>query len=212
MNPSQLRQAIARDLSPARPLLPPATRALALAPLAIATVIAIPALNFYRPDLVEIGMLRIWGLSIVEAASGLLIIGLALRESIPGRNLSHAAIVAAMSGGLALPVIIYLITADRFDLGPSPRAMAFVSAVCFRTAAAAAIPGLIASTVLVARAFPLRPGVAGALYGLGCGIIADAGLRLFCEFTVPVHVIGAHVGAVVASMFAGAIVARLFTR
>lgn len=212
MNATELRDRVANDLAPARPLLPPSTRALLLAPLALATVLAVPSLNFYRPDLMEIGVLRIWGLSIVEAAAGLFIVGLALRESVPGRNLSPAAAWTAIAAGLALPVAIYLLTAERFDLGPSPRALPIVSAICFRTSAAAAIPGLIASTVLVARAFPIRPGFAGALYGLGCGIIADAGLRLFCEFTIPVHVIAAHGGAIVASMLAGAVAARVFAR
>jgi hypothetical protein len=212
MNEAQLRHAIAGDLRPTRPLLPPSTRALLLAPLALATVLAVPSLNFYRPDLAEIGVVRIWALSILEACGGLWIVGLALRESIPGRTLSTVATTATIAFGLALPALVYLLTAERFDVGPSARALPMVSAICFRTSAAAAIPGIIASTVLVARAFPLRPGVAGALYGLGCGVIADAGLRLFCEFTIPVHVLAAHGGAIVASMVAGALVARLVVR
>jgi hypothetical protein len=54
---------------------------------------------------------------------------------------------------------------------------------------------------------PLRPGVAGALYGLGCGLIADAGLRLYCEYSAPLHVLVAHGGAIVGAMMAGALVA-----
>jgi hypothetical protein len=50
----------------------------------------------------------------------------------------------------------------------------------------------IALILLVARAFPLRPRLAGALYGIGAGLIADAGWRLFCHFSDPVHVFGAH--------------------
>ena len=61
--------------------------------------------------------------------------------------------------------------------------------ICFRTSALAALPAVIASGVLAARAFPLRPAIAGALYGLGSGLIADAGLRLFCEYSVPTHVL-----------------------
>jgi hypothetical protein len=190
----------------------PHVRALALAPIAIATIIAVPSLNFFRPDLAEVGVLRAWGLSLVEAAGGLAIIGLALRESVPGRALSRGTIAGAIAAGLALPVVVYFLTAERFDVGVQPRALPVVTAICFRTATAAAIPALIASTVLVARAFPLRPGVAGALYGLGCGIIADAGLRMFCEFTMPVHVIAAHGGAIVAAMTIGSLLARLAVR
>jgi len=209
MNRAELRQIVAGDLGRVRPLLPPSRRALLLAPLALATMIAVPSLNFYRPDLIEIGVLRIWTLSIVEVVGGLILIGLAMRESIPGRNLSPGATWMALAAGLALPCVLYLLAADRFDVGPSPRALPMVSAICFRTSAAAALPALIVATALVARALPLRPGVAGAFYGLGCGVIADAGMRLFCEFTIPAHVIGAHFGAIVVSMLAGALIARL---
>ena len=63
---------------------------------------------------------------------------------------------------------------------------------------------IAASAVLSTRAFPLRPAVAGALYGLGAGLIADAGLRLWCEFSAPAHVLAAHLGAVILSMALGA--------
>jgi hypothetical protein len=78
---------------------------------------------------------------------------------------------------------------------------------CFRASAGASLPALIVAALLAARAFPLRPGVAGALYGLGCGLIADAGLRLYCEYTAPPHVAFAHGGAILGAMFAGVLVA-----
>lgn len=207
--PDRLRRAVASSLAPVRPLLPPARRALLLAPLALATVVAVPALNFFRPDFAELGTLRAWGFSLVEALAGLAIVGLALRESIPGRALSRGAIAAAVAVGLALPLLIYVATASRFDIGVRPQARLYVAAVCFRTSVIAALPALLAAAVLVARALPLRPGVAGALYGLGCGVIADAGLRLFCEFTMPSHVVTAHGGAIVVVMVLGGVIASV---
>ncbi len=59
--PPSLRDAVARDLRPTRPLKPPAVRALALLPLAVAIVVAVPALHFFRPDMRVIGFLRAWG-------------------------------------------------------------------------------------------------------------------------------------------------------
>ena len=78
--------------------------------------------------------------------------------------------------------------------------------------AISAIPALVAAAFLAARALPLRPALAGALYGLGCGLIADAGLRLFCEYTVPSHVVFGHGGAIVGAMAFGAIVAKIIRR
>ena len=209
MNAAELRAAIAKDLRPARPLLPPSLRALLLAPLALATVIAVPSLYFFRPDFAELGVVRAWGLSIAEVVIGLTVVALALRESIPGRALSKGTVATAILGGIATPMLVYLITSERFDIGVPPRAQLYVSYICFRTSLGAAVPALLAATVLVARAFPLRPGVAGLLYGLGCGVIADAGLRLYCEFTMPSHVIAAHGGAVVAAMIVGPLLASV---
>ena len=83
---------------------------------------------------------------------------------------------------------------------------------CFRVSAISAIPALFAAAWLAARAFPMRPGVAGALYGLGCGLIADAGLRLYCEYTVPEHVLLGHGGAILGAMALGAIVSKIIPR
>ena len=58
----------------------------------------------------------------------------------------------------------------------------------------------------------MRPALAGALYGLGCGLIADAGLRLFCDYTEPAHVVFGHGGAIVAAMVFGAVVAKFIPR
>jgi len=59
---------------------------------------------------------------------------------------------------------------------------------------------------------PVRPALAGALYGLGCGLVADAGLRLYCEYTVPEHVLIAHGGAIVGAMLVGACIAVIIAR
>src|SRR5262245_17930550 len=187
-DPDHTRSTIARDLRPVRPLWPPTRRVLVLVPIALATLVAIPTVYFFRSDLAVLGFLRAWGLSLVESFVGLVVVTLALVESIPGRALSSRTLVAAFVGGLATPFLILGITARTFSIGGPPGAEWSEGFICFRTSAVGAVPALLAAAVLVARAFPLRPGIAGALYGLGCGIVADAGLRLFCEFTVPSHV------------------------
>ena len=210
--PKDLRDEIARDLRPTRPLRPPSVRALALIPLAVAIVLAIPALHFFRSDMSAIGFVKAWGFSFGQALAGLLIVGIALRESIPGRGLSRPAIVATVAIGLAIPAAILLLTATRYDVGPGPGDAFAEGANCFRVSAVSAIPALIAAAILAARAYPVRPLLAGALYGLGCGLMADAGLRLYCEYTVPGHVLLGHGGAIVAVMAIGAVVAKTIPR
>ena len=207
---TEARAAIVRDLEPVRPLRPPSVRALALAPLAAAIVVSVPALHFLRPDVGAIGFVRAWGFSMAQAIAGLVIVAAALRESIPGRTLPRGAVAAIIAGGLALPPVVVLLTASPFDLSAHERWV--VGLACFRTSVIASVPALLMSSILAARAFPLRPSITGALNGLGCGLIADAGLRLWCEFSAPQHVLLAHGGAIVVSMLAGALVAMIGAR
>jgi hypothetical protein len=209
---TDLRDRIARDLKPVKPLRPPWVRALALVPLAAAIVFAVPALQFFRSDMSAIGAVRAWGFSFAQALAGIFIIAAALRESVPGRALSRGAVAWIIAGGLLMPGTLLVLTATSFEIGPAPGRAFAEGFGCFRTSAGAAVPALVVAALLAARAFPLRPGTAGALYGLGCGLIADAGLRLYCEYTAPPHVLFAHGGAILGAMFAGGLIARISRR
>ena len=136
----------------------------------------------------------------------------AVSESIPGRGLSRTRIVATFAIGLAMPFVLMVVTASAFDVGPEPGRALEEGIGCFRVSAISSIPALIAAAFLAARAFPLRPALAGALYGLGCGLIADAGLRLFCEYTGPTHVLFGHGGAILGAMVVGAAIAKIVPR
>lgn len=210
--PATLRAAIAADLKPTRPLAPPSRRALALAPLAVAILIGIPTLHRFRVDLGLLGLSRAWLLSVAQAIAGVWLVGLALRESVPGRAIPRSGLTLALAIGLLVPAMILAITAQVTFLGSKPGLWWIDSIICFRVSALAAAPALLLSAALAARAYPLRPAVAGALYGLGSGLIADAGLRLYCEYSVPGHVLIAHGGAVLLSMFAGMAVAVALAR
>jgi hypothetical protein len=209
--PRDLRDAIARDLRPTRPLRSPSVRVLVLIPMAAAIVVAVPELHFFRSDLGAIGMVKAWGFSFGQALAGLAIVGVALRESIPGRGLSRGAIAAIVAVGFAIRSRCWWSRHPRSTSARRPDALE-EGAACFRVSATSAIPALLAAAWLAARAFPTRPLLAGALYGLGCGLIADAGLRLFCEYTVPGHVLLGHGGAIVAVMVVGAAVAKVVQR
>lgn len=100
--PESLVRALERDPAPVRPVLPPARRALAMLPLGIALVVAVPLLWGWRENLSQLGVLASWGVSFLLTAVGLALIGLALREAIPGRELSTRAVVATSLAALAL--------------------------------------------------------------------------------------------------------------
>jgi hypothetical protein len=212
-SPQDLRSIVAQDLQPQRPLRSPSRRALALAPIAAATVLGVPMLLFFRSDFARLSFARGWGLSALEAIGGVLVVSAALREAIPGRGYSRTTLAWLFIAGLALPFVVLAVTAQGdFTIGTGPGAGWFDGAYCFRASAFAAVPALAVAAILVARAFAVRPGVAGALYGLGSGVIADAGLRLFCEFSVPSHFVAAHEGAVVAALCLGSVVGKIGER
>ena len=212
MKGRDVRAIVERDLRPVRPLWPPARRALALLPLVIVVVVGVPLLHYFRTDLAALGFVRSWGLSVVESLAGLAIIALGLREAVPGRALRAFALVIASAVGLALPLVIYRLTTETFNVGPLSWSQWRFGMACFQTSVFAAVPVLLASAFLTKRAFPTRRVVTGILWGLGCGLIADAGLRLYCEFTTLPHMVLEHFSAVVASMLLGVVITGVIAK
>ena len=209
---AELRTIVERDLHPVRPFWAPSKRALALLPLAVAIVVGLPALNFFRTDLAALGFFKSWGLSVVESLAGLAIIALGLREAVPGRAMKNGALVMASVVGLAMPLVVYRLSTEDFNVGPRTWTEWRFGMACFRTSLIWAVPILVAAAYLTKRAFPTRRVVTGILWGLGCGLIADAGLRLYCEFTTLAHMVLEHFSAVVASMVLGAVITAIGSR
>jgi hypothetical protein len=203
--PALLRDAIARELKPVRPLAPPHLRVLLVAPLALVLLILAPAVFSVRGDTVRLGWMLSWGASFLETLLGLGIIASALRESVPGTTVSRRTIAGI---SLVAIVSVTLITVLTWRVSPTPLlrpALGFVWRVCVAGTFVSATPALLFSLALVRRAFPLRPALAGALCGLGAGLLADSGWRMFCHFTDPGHVFGAHLLAIGLVTAAGAL-------
>jgi hypothetical protein len=206
--PPGLREAIARDLRSVVPLQPPLVRMLAVAPLGIVLLVGSVLVFSLRVDAPALGLGLTWGVSALQMSFGLLLTAAALREAVPGSTLRRGPLALAL--GLAL-VSVIVIPWTTWQLSPTQvprRAVDFVWRVCFTGAFISAMPPLALSAWLVARAYPLRPAVAGLLYGAGAGLMADAGWRLFCHYSDPAHVFAAHTLAILATAAAGALAAR----
>ena len=205
MMPPQLRDRLAEDYRPVRALRSPWFRAIAVVPLGVVALVAAPMAFNVRVDASRIGWIGLWGLSIVQAAVGLSVVAAALRESIPGRSWTRPAIALWLS----LPIAV-MIAVTMFSWAASPIALRrewwAIWGVCFSGSAATALPVVALASILAARAFPTRPALAGALLGLGAGLMADAGWRIFCHFSEPSHVLSAHLAAVVMSTAIGSLV------
>jgi hypothetical protein len=175
-------------------------------PFAIVALFAASITFNVRPDAPVLGWIGVWGLSVVQSILGLMVVAAALRESIPGRGWSGSALALWLS----VPIfVIVAVTLGSWQASPVllRNGWWIVALACFGGSAATALPVVAFTSILAARAYPTRPGVAGALLGLGSGLMADAGWRIFCHFTEPSHVLSAHLAAVSFSTAIGSLVA-----
>ena len=210
--PPSLEAAVRSDLQPVHPLPSPARRALPLVPLVALTLVAASWVFAFRGDARVLGWPLTWGVSAFQALFAFWLIALALRDSIPGRALHASAVWLAAGSVLGFSIVVTLRT---WDLSPTmilPESVAWVGRACLMGTIVSAVPLLIAAAVLSARAFVVRPWSSGVLYGLGAGLGADAGWRLFCHYSDPMHVLATHTGAVLATMAMGVLAAAIGAR
>lgn len=210
--PDELLIAVKRDLRPVRPFASPGRRALMLIPLALALLVLAPQFWGWRGNLAELSWWSSWGLSLFEAIAGLGILAAGLKEAIPGRELSTPGVLALMLATLAGYVGCVLFTAYLLPTNVPPAIEVRFVWECVGMTATFSVPALAIVVALVARALPNRPALTGALCGLGVGVMADAGVRLFCWVTEPAHVLIAHGGAIVLLMLLGAGCAMIVER
>jgi hypothetical protein len=209
--PDALRARLAAGYGPVQHLRSPLVRALWLAPFAVLALVAAPLAFEMRRDAGLLGWVGTWGASLAQWLIGLALLVAALRESVPGRAWSRP--WAAL--WLTVPIaIVALVTVASWQTSPVMlgNQWGLVAAICFTGSAASALPVVALAGILAAGAYPTRPALAGALLGLGAGLMADAGWRLFCHFSDPAHVFSAHLGAVLLSMLAGSWLARVICR
>jgi hypothetical protein len=207
--PPALRAELLADYSAVRPLPRPWARALSLAPFALLALVAAPWWFELRMDHARLGWLQSWGWSIAQSLAGVALVAAALRDAVPGRTWDGRQLAL----WLALPAaLVIVVTWTTFAASPvslrGAGALVMVGLMCFAGSLATALPGAALAAILSVRAFPTRPAVTGLLGGLGAGLMADAGWRLFCHYSEPAHVLTAHLGGVLAAGACGAVLAR----
>ena len=209
--PETLRAQLAADYQPVRPLASPLARMLWLLPIAVLTTAAAPLVFDIRADAIRLGWLGLWGASSLQVLIGLALIVAALREAVPGRGWNPTAAALWITLPLAL---VLLVTLNSWEASPLlvRGGWWLVGVLCLGGSLASALPVVTLASVLAARAYPTRPALAGALLGLGAGLMADAGWRVFCHFSEPAHVLSAHVGAVLMSMLVGSVLSAAICR
>ena len=201
------REQIVGSLRPVRPLLAPSRRVWRLAPVGFLLAATAPVLTGHRGDLGAYTPLLTWGATGLQSLLGLWLLALAFREAVPGRNVSAPALAMAAALTISLVLALTLLTnSASATVVPAGREWQYWME-CLAWPLAIGAPFVVVSSLMVARAFPTRPAIAGALCGMSAGILSDAGWRLSCWISEPHHVIGSHALAIVGLTAAGSLLA-----
>ena len=164
---TRIRSIVARDLAPVRPLLAPGTRLLLMFPVALCVAAAAPWLSA-RGHIERLGEPGAWGLSVLEWVIGLVVMGIALREAVPGCGMP-ARVVAAAAG--AAGVLVVLVSSRRTRCNRPSSRRAWRSGYWYECVLGpiVASPLLVATVALAMRAFPTHPSPPAASQGFRRG-------------------------------------------
>lgn len=210
--PSGLRKAIEHDLEPVRPLHPLWMRtAVALAIMAVVLSFVLARASL-RPDIDQLPMWLSWGCSVLQLALGILLVGLALREAVPGDGVPLGAVRLAAATALAVQILIGIATSIYSPAIPAPGTGLPPGVGCLGHEATMALPIFAVTLWLVFRALPLRAPTAGLLGGAGATVASDAVIHLLCPMSNLSHVLVWHSGAVVLFMATGWAIGSIWER
>jgi hypothetical protein len=207
-----VRAEIARTLTPVTPLAAPGRRALLFLALGAVWLVLVPLAWGVREDAPVLGVSRLWLLSLLQLGAAGVVFRRALTEAVPGR-LSDPRRVALLAGlgailMLAVTALTFLTSATHV---PPLREARYLYTCATRTFALG-VPALVVAGWLLRRGLTTRPVVAGALAGLGSGLLADSAWRIYCEVSDPYHVLTAHAAGIAALCAVGALAGMLLGR
>jgi hypothetical protein len=213
--PEDLRRAIGDDLQPIRPLAPVWMRALTAIAVA-ATGLAIIAVIFkltVRPDMGQIPMWLGWGCTAAQIVLGIVLIGMALREAVPGGGVPFGAAALVVGAGVVLQILVGVATWMHSPGMPYVADRAVATGIgCASHDIALGLPALAVTLWLVFRALPLRPCVAGLLGGTGAAVTADAVNHIICPMSDLRHVLVWHTGVIFGLMLIGWMAGKVWQR
>jgi hypothetical protein len=209
--PETLRRTVADDLVPVRPLPPAWVRTLQAATLAVVGIAVIIVLfsRSLRPDMDQLPMWVGWGSTALQLAVGVVLIGLALREAIPGQQVSQPVSASFIGLGAFMQVVVGIATWMNSPGMVAPEGKATILGVgCALNDIALAAPAMAVTLWLVFRALPIRPSIAGLLGGAGAAVTADALTHVLCPMSDLRHVLVWHTGALLVLMLLGWAIGR----
>jgi hypothetical protein len=186
--------------------------AVAVAAAGLAIVIVAFKLTL-RPDMEQLPMWLTWGCTALQLVVGVVLVGMALREAVPGNGVPAGAVTLAVITGVVMQFVVGIATwmhspGVQLIKGQGLKA----GMTCSTHDVALALPALAFTLWLVFRALPLRPSVAGLLGGTGAAVTADAVNHILCPVSDLRHVLVWHTGVIFGLMIVGWVVGKLWER
>ena len=210
--PARLRSAIDDDSQPIRPLHPVWVRIMLAVAVTVVVLAFVLANASLRTDMARLPMWLSWGAAALQLGFGLALIGLALRESVPGAGVPGGVVRSAAVAALAVQVFVGIATSIYSPAAGLPVHGIASGMGCFTHEAFMALPTFVITLLLVFRALPLRAPIAGLLGGAGATVASDAVIHLVCPTSNLSHVLIWHSGAVVFFMAVGWLVGFAWQR
>ena len=215
MLPDSLRRAIGDEIPPVRPLPPVWIRtvvAVAVAAVGLGVVVVAFRLS-PRPDMDQIPMWLSWGCTLLQLVVGVVLVGMALREAVPGHGVPIGAVSIAVGTGLLMQILVGIATWMHSPGMPLLDGQGVAMGItCATHDTTLALPALVVTLWLVFRALPLRPSVAGLLGGTGAAVTADAVIHVLCPMSDLRHVLVWHSGVLIGLVVVGWAVGKLWER
>jgi hypothetical protein len=212
--PAALRERVVNDLQPVLPIHPVWRRTLVVA-AAATFVMAVTVFGLKLQLRSDIDMLPVWlawGCTVVGLMVGVLIVGLALREAVPGAAPPAGLARTAVTTGLAIQILVGITTWMHSPGMPLGTDWFAKSVGCLAHDATLVLPTFVVTLWLVFRAMPLRAPTAGLLGGVGAAITGDAINHLLCPMSDLRHVLVWHTGAILGFLVLGWIAGLLWER
>jgi hypothetical protein len=156
-----------------------------------------------RPDIDQLPMWLSWGCSGLQLVLGAILIGMALREAVPGAGIPSGTIRTAAATALVVQILVGIATSIFSPAVPMPGSGMAAGVGCLKHETLMALPTFVITLWLVFRALPLRAPIAGLLGGAGSTVASDAVLHLLCPMSNLRHVLVWHTGAVIIFMALG---------
>lgn len=210
--PNSLREAIENDHQPVRPLHPAWMRTMLAVAILVVVLAFVLAKASLRPDIAQLPMWLSWGCSTLQLALGVLLLGLAMQEAVPGEGIPGGSVRIAAATALAVQILVGIATSIYSPAITMPGSGISPGIGCLKHETIMALPTFVVTLWMVFRALPLRAPTAGLLGGAGATVASDAVIHLLCPMSNLSHVLVWHSGAVILFMALGWAAGKIWER